>query len=1086
MDSSIYEYDEKIRPIDKIEFTALGNAEVRRRSAFGKNSIGIDIADLYDNMEPKRGGLIDSRMGTTDKSIDCATCGLNATYCPGHEGHIVLAEPVFHIGYIATVKKILSCICLRCSKLLLDKYKTDAKILEMLKNKSGKARFNEIRNLTRNVTYCQRFGYGCGTPVAKIKLETKKKAASINIIAEYTRTIVSDSGAADIGKKQKERQILTAEDVWNILKNISDTDCMIMGIDPKKTRPEMLIYKVFPVPPVQVRPSVKADFMASSTMEDDITHKLADIVKVNQRIRKYKESVNDIAAKYRQDNRYLLQYHVFTFYDNESMSMPKAEMRGKQIKGMSTRIKTKHGRIRGSLMGKRVNFSARTVITPDPTIEINELGLPIKMAMTLTFPEIVTPRNIKHMEKLVKAGPDKYPGANLVFQKSLSGKRTSIIHLRYRKEKVILRYGDIVERHLVNGDYVLLNRQPTLHKLSMMGHKIKVINDPKLKTLRLNLAIVTGYNADFDGDEMNIFVPQSKQTMMELEMIADAKTQFISPRLSLTIIGTIQDGLLGAYNLTNPKTEIDWKDAMNIMAYTKLKDYGVVKKNRKYSGKELFSMIVPPKINIDRRDITIKNGIITKGRLNKSHLGPLKNNSIVHLVWNEYGAEMAKKFVDDSQRLVNNYNLYHSFSVGIGDMNIPIELEKQLRVAIETKKLEINYTLTDTENNPDLQDAEVVEESIHADLSAFRSEKADKLIINNMKKDNNFYIMLKSGSKGKAENMGQMGGCLGQQTVEGKRVKKRVNGRSLPFFHQNNDSADARGFIGRSFLSGLSPKEFFFHNMSSREGLIDTAIKTAESGYIQRRLVKSGEDMYADYDSTVRAQNKTIIQFVYGDNGVDTTKQYEHELSMIKMGNKELADKYKFSNKELSKYSSFGNNDNNVYFKRLLKMRDMMRESIRKQYMDYIVMHNTFMLPVNFTRIINNLMATKITGGTKLEPDYVIKRLDSIVEYKNTQVLCMSKETSENKNSLKVKDEKLTKTVFLFTLHEYLSPKICIKELGMNKETFDKVCDDIIEEFNKAIIEPGEMVGILAAQSIGEPVEWLVWWIKPLQVSKKY
>ena len=208
---------------------------------------------------------------------------------------------------------------------------------------------------------------------------------------------------------------------------------------------------------------------------------------------------------------------------------------------------------------------------------------------------------------------------------------------------------------------------------------------------------------------MNIFIPQSIQTRIELEEIGNAKRQFITPRLSVPIIGTVQDGLLGAYNLTDKNTLIDWKDAMNIMAYTKLEDYGVVKKNRKYSGKELFSMIVPSKINIDRKDITIRNGIITKGRLNINHLGPMRNNSIIHLVWNEYGADMAKKFVDDSQRLVNNFNLYHGFSVGIGDMNIPISLEKQLRIAIETKKLEINYTITDTENNPDLQDAEVVE-----------------------------------------------------------------------------------------------------------------------------------------------------------------------------------------------------------------------------------------------------------------------------------------------------------------------------------------------------------------------------------------
>jgi DNA-directed RNA polymerase II subunit RPB1 len=446
-------------------------------------------------MEPKKGGLIDTRMGPSDNSLDCATCGLNIEYCVGHFGHITLSEPVFHLGLINFVKKILSCVCLRCSKLLV--HKNEEEIEEMLKSKSNKQRFNEIKNATKNVTYCQKKEYGCGTQVSKIKLEGNKKAAIINIIAETQITGI----AGEDESKKKIKQVLIPSDCHNILKNISDIDCMIMGLDPKKTRPEDMIYKIFPVPPVSIRPSVKVDFLASSTKEDDLTLKLADIIKANSRIRKHKESQTQTAERYIQDHIHLLQYHAATYYDNESAYFPKAVQHEKQTKALSTRLKGKEGRIRGNLMGKRVDFSARTVITPDPTIDINELGVPVSIAMIQTFPEIVTPNNIEQLEQLVKNGRDKYPGANYVhpYSNTSIGRRILPIDLRYRKEKVTLRYGDVVERHAVSGDYVLLNRQPTLHKLSMMGHKIKVINDPKLSTFRLSPAVTSPYNADFDG-----------------------------------------------------------------------------------------------------------------------------------------------------------------------------------------------------------------------------------------------------------------------------------------------------------------------------------------------------------------------------------------------------------------------------------------------------------------------------------------------------------------------------------------------------------------------------------------------------------
>lgn len=368
MDTEIYSRDDTLQKIGSIDFTVWPNPEILRGSALGKDTDGITNVELYSDQDPKRGGLIDLRMGTTNESRDCDTCGLNYIYCIGHFGHLKLAEHVFHMGYLPFVKKILSCICIRCSKLLI--YKNENEIMEMLKHKSGRARLAEIRNLVKNVTYCQKNNYGCGAPVSKIKLDIKKSTCGITL---YSETNISNlpkeegqpapgnAGNAGVGEgRKKNRQILTPAIVYDILKGISDQHCMIMGLDPTKTRPEEMIYKIFPIPPVQVRPSVRAEFMASSLMEDDLTHKLADIIKANDRIAHQNESEG--GSRFSQDNLHLLQYQVASYIDSDC-NIPKSEQKGKVIKSLGPRLKGKEGRVRGNLEGKILLSTGGCVIS---------------------------------------------------------------------------------------------------------------------------------------------------------------------------------------------------------------------------------------------------------------------------------------------------------------------------------------------------------------------------------------------------------------------------------------------------------------------------------------------------------------------------------------------------------------------------------------------------------------------------------------------------------------------------------------------------------------------------------------------------
>ena len=527
-------YSEDIKNVSEIQFGIYTNDMVKKYSAVKNDPFGINISDSYDNYEPKKGGMVDLRLGTCDIYLNCMTCGLNSNDCPGHFGHTELAEPVFHYGFLNHLISIIKCICHKCSNILIDR--TDDK-LKQFNNKLGKARFKEIKELTKNINFCSH----CGIPVPKIKKEIKESSTSIRIILEKEvgNTSIDEKTGIVSDSTKIIKDYLSPRQCYYLLRNISDVDAYVLGFNVNESRPEDMIITRFPIPPVVIRPTAKIDFLAASTMEDSLTLKIADIINWNTRIRnemnKESNAFNDALT--------LLQFHIATYFDNDSASLPKSEFKtgNRPTNSISDRIKGKEGRMRMNLMGKRVDFSARSVITSDPYIDIDMVGIPLKIAKELTIPEEVTPQNIKHLSALVMNGRDVYPGANYVFRNTIiNGKKISQrIALRYRKANIKLSYGDTVERHIINGDYILFNRQPTLHKPSMMGHKVHVLNRDDINTFRMNVSVCGPYGADFDGDEMNVHLAQSIQARNELERIANVKYQIIGGKDSNPIIGCV-------------------------------------------------------------------------------------------------------------------------------------------------------------------------------------------------------------------------------------------------------------------------------------------------------------------------------------------------------------------------------------------------------------------------------------------------------------------------------------------------------------------------------------------------------------------
>ena len=819
-----YNHTADITQIESIEFCVFGNPEVKRYSVIN-DPLGITIAEAFENGEPKQGGLIDKRLGVTDYNMICDTCGCTTNECPGHFGHVELAEEVFHFLYLDIAKNIANCICLHCSKSLVSKNKEE--VIEILGNSHKKIRFAKFKKHTANVKFCQ----NCGKPVGKISKEISK-SGNIQLMVTYMvdakqeecceQQVQSIGGA----KKKKNIEPISPNRLYSIFKNIDDNDCRLMGFDPTKNRPESFIIKYFPIPPVAIRPSVRLEMLSSGPSEDGLTSKLADIVKDNGRLRKQKDKtlVTGEESKYNQDYLQLLQYDIATYFDNESV-LPKSEQKGsKASKSVSERLKGKGGRIRGNLMGKRVDFSARTVITSDPNLSLDELGVPIKIAMNITFPEEVTPFNIDRLSKLVRNGRDVYPGANFVLPfHSLELGKKSKIDLRYRKKSVKLHYGDIVERHIVDGDPVLFNRQPSLHKMSMMCHRIRVIKDESLNTFRLNVTTTTPYNADFDGDEMNMFIPQCVQTQLEIANIADVQRQIISPRYSKPIIKFKQDTVLGTFKMTEAIKKMSYNDAMNLAMYCKNVDMFKIGKEEIDTHK-LYSLIIPNLINFSDGGVNITNGKLLTGTMGDNIL----NQRIVYYSWDRHGSDITKDFYDNAQRLVTNWLLINGFSVGLGDATTNQAVIDDIKSFCEIKQMEVDKLITEMENNPDTLDAETFESNILSTLKASDGE-ITKRTYDHLRKNephNNFYVMVESKAKGSQGNIGQIIGGLGQNVLEFRRIKKKVNNRTLPHFFQNDDRAFARGFIPNSYYHGLTPKEFFFHHMTAREGMIDTAIKS--------------------------------------------------------------------------------------------------------------------------------------------------------------------------------------------------------------------------------------------------------------------
>ncbi len=984
----------------EVQFGLLSAEETRKLS-----TVQIKDTTIYYRGLPNPYGINDHRMGTVDRRLLCGTCCRDVKECQGHVGHIELSFPMYNIGFFDMCFKTLRCVCFICSRLLLTPDE-----IGNLGEFEGKTRFQTVYNMVKTRKRCIHCGM-CQPSYTKLSLTIK---------CEWS----PDHEWISKGEEEYCTAPFTPRDALSILTHIPQDDRTLMGFN-EYCQPKDFVMLTVLVPPPVARPAIMASEGSRSRGQDDLTHKLQDINKRSIELQTFMGSSTWRNVKITPEileKTLKLQFEVFTYMNNNIRGQKQSTQRsGAPTKSITDRLRGKDGRIRGNLMGKRVDFSARSVITPDAVMDVDQVGIPHKVAMSLTVPERVTSYNIEHLTARILNGPTHIFGAENVI--TSNGVMINLAHCEHR-DKIRLQFGWIVERFLCDGDIVIFNRQPSLHKVGMMGHRVKLMPG---NTFRLNLCCANPYNADFDGDEMNLHVPQSPAAIADVATIMMVSRQIISPQANRPVMGIVQDSLLGAHLFSCDNVFLTREEACHIVAHLKyssksLPPPSICFPNEYWTGKQLLSLLLPKTFRMgslpssldlkQHNSVIVRNGNIISGLLKKATLGT-SAGGFVDILYRQYGSITTIHWMSDIQRLVNSWLCLYGFSVGIKDCVLSTRGEKRVKERIDTA---MRYAM-DLINEPVVAGTDkaiILEGTVMRILSKCLMHTGG-IVDEELGSDNSIRKMVQSGSKGNPINLSQICGCVGQQSVEGRRVFAEKGGRTLSCFEHQDKSLAGQGFVQNSYALGLHPHEYFFHAMGGREGLVDTAVKTATTGYIQRRQMKSMEDHKICYDGTVRNAEESIIDFSYGGDGMDPTRVERISLPMLEQSSDVMRQRFLAWEYEMM-----------ISFK-----KSILRCKVERP------IDSRVLLPFSPTRIH---LTPSATPASMDEIQEIVKRV--LTQYDGIVIRAA--------------------LLDFFNCQTLLDSRMSVETVVSHFEHLD-------EKIKSAQINCGEMVGSIAAQSIGEP-----------------
>jgi DNA-directed RNA polymerase II subunit RPB1 len=1077
--------------VDSVQFGLLSSEEIEQLSA-------VEVSDVIINRSGivHKNGVNDSAMGTVIRQMLCSTCGCEMQSCPGHMGHIKLETPVLNIEFISHVLKILTCVCFHCSRLLFPvdhpKYASTMKIDCKKKRQSEIYGFcQKIRKCTTHVDYKKR------KDKTNFDINANNKSFvscdgcngdqptyirdDILIRAVFT---LSFSEVEGIKSGEFEVPLLTPSKILTILKHIKHDDILLLGMDPVHAHPSSMMWCNLVVPPVPMRPSRSKSNNTKIGGEDDLTIRLRGIVKANKQYSEFSKSKTEVnlakyvynSSTYKDIQHVLLEMkHVdvpgkkvaktsFTLYQdlqrlvagyqdskyqNKATDGSEYGREKKSVRHRFTGQKAKKGRMRHTVFGKRQNYSSRTVITPYSNMDIDQVGVPKWICMKLTYPERVNRYNIHVLSDMVRNGADVHPGANYIVDE-----KGKVISLKFvDRFNIKLHFGWIVRRHLKDGDDVLFNRQPSLHKQSLMAHRVKVMPG---HSFRLHMAVTKPYNADFDGDEMNLQVVMDELTRSEARGLLSVRHNMVKDTVPLVCFQ--QNTVASAYLMSRPGEFLTKDDACQLLFQNKYFDISdvptditLINGKECFTGLQVFSACLPNQMYVQYDDLLIEKGQILKGRLTSSTL----NKGVLYTIWKDFGVDAACDFISGMQLLLESYLNIQGLTVGVDDCYI--DLPHDLKTKIVTA---MNYVEQYSDHYPDNtgKPAEVIEKNICLILDKARDIVGDH-VLGRLKENaqrNGLYEMIQSGAKGNETNIIQIVGLVGQQRNHHSMRMSNVTSH----YKTGENKAYAHGMVCRSFFRGLRPEEYFNHLVGSRVGLVDTAVKTSETGYSQRRIAKAMEDLVVNIDKTVRNGRSDIVQYVYGDDGFDSSSVEPGLMRTIMLTEVDVLSQYRcvpsIKNVKMDPSTLLRWAAEIHDYKSMWRLEINTLLYLREQIIDtmiYSEYNNRCLCPVAFDRLLKRATFERASETmTDLTPKDV---RETIMKFWNNLI-----STKVLIPTLKIK--------CLFW--DWCSTKTIWHTFGLDRKSLRWFMSTVHDVLLRKSITPHESVGILASQHCAEPL----------------
>ena len=1029
--------------------------EIRKISA-----VRVTSATTYERGLPKDNGVNDPRMGVSEKTRLCPTCGL-AGSCNNHYGHIELAKPILRIGQVNSILFILRSVCWACSRPRFtnsfNEECCNAVNIASIKIQ-GKERLRSISEACKNKLVCP----------WKDCLAPQPVYTKINKLF-FGRTFKEKSAA--LFECEEERAFATKrlmpDEIRSILKHIPDTSYTEMGLNPTFSHPKHFVMSAHIVPPPSIRPATSiSSTEAKIRGENDLTVAIQDIVKANIELETVLASGDEEKIHVAWDKLQIFCGAIIkqgikklpTY--NGTLVIHARAMGKRQPKVIKDRITGKKGRLRGNLSGKRVDHAGRSVVGPDVSHDIFQLGVPSSIMRTLTFPESVNRYTIDKLRSAVRLGANNSNGALTVRIPTLNEevvKHLSLMDTEARAELAAnLKHNWIVERHLRNGDWVLFNRQPSLHKGSIQAFMAYEV--PSLQ-FKLPLPCTKPFNADFDGDEMNIHSLQGYEAIAEAQEIMAVPHQIVTPQSNSVSIGLVQDSLVGAYLMTSNDVFITKEEffqlSMSIHYNPKSQSYPDIPsyqspdfidipppavlhspKGPLWTGKQLFSLLLHPNISMtktsEENSVIIQNGILLNGRLCKQTLGAT-TNGIIHEVWKTCGSWAASKFISDTQRLMMQWLTRDTVCISVMDC-------VQAAESSNTIQEEVRSAIHQCDSIASADVPQEVKEVKQTQIMRDVLRKSGSIVMESMNKKSGICTVIAAGAKGNLMNISQIAGLVGQQTIRGLRVPQRegpLGARTLACFPPGENSPMSRGFVASSYLQGLQPSEFFFHQQAGREGVVATAVQTADTGYNHRRMVKNQESEVIMYDMSVRVSSNIIVQMRYNGDDYDGSFVERMKLPCV------LSETFKGSECEVYSWK----------FLRAIKLQ-------KSIYSGDIT--DDFSLPLNLTTLIQKcrrsgepiLNSFTILLQTCLQ--HVLRAHGQAVP---TTVSVLSlldiPETSEVDDCSKV-----ARCVYVLQCKD-------LEDLSL--EDIQSISEKFSTIYYRGLVHPGEGVGAVGSSCIGEP-----------------